>query len=88
MWTEEPEPPPAASGATAGTPGSWTPSGSTPPASVGTIGSVTASPATAWTVGQYVQTGTAGVPGEASWNGTGWVERPRARRRGVSDERA
>jgi hypothetical protein len=70
------------SGATAGTPGTWTPAGSTPPPTVaaliaGSPVTVTASPATAWTTGQYVQTGTAGVPGQASWNGTAWVSGPR-----------
>jgi hypothetical protein len=63
----------AATGATAGTPGTWTPPGSTPPASVGTIGAVVASPATAWTVGQYVQTATAGTPGQAHWDGAAWA---------------
>ncbi|MET0462061.1 MAG: hypothetical protein ABW007_02870, partial [Chitinophagaceae bacterium] len=43
------------------------------PASVAAIGSVVASPNTAWTVGQYVQTGTAGVGGQAHWSGTAWV---------------
>ena len=68
----------AATGATAGTPGTWTPGGSTPPSSVanliaGTPNAVTASPNTAWTTGQYVQTGTAGVGGQAHWDGTAWV---------------
>jgi hypothetical protein len=67
-----------ATGATAGTPGSWTPSGSTPPASVaaltaGTPNAVVASPTTAWTTGQYVQTATAGTPGQAHWSGTAWT---------------
>lgn len=64
-----------ATGAAAGTPGTWTPSGSTPPASVAALqaGSVVASPATAWTTGQYVQTGTSGTAGEAHWSGTAWV---------------
>jgi hypothetical protein len=71
----------AASGATAGVPGTWTPSGSTPPSSVanliaGTPLTVAASPNTAWTTGQYVQTGTAGAPGQAHWNGTAWVTAP------------
>jgi hypothetical protein len=65
-------------GATAGTPGSWTPAGSTAPSSVanliaGTPNAVTASPTTAWTTGQYVQTGTSGVGGQAYWNGTAWT---------------
>ena len=67
----------AATGATAGTPGTWTPGGSTPPTNVanliaGSPVTVTASPTSAWTAGQYVQTGTAGAAGEANWNGTGW----------------
>lgn len=70
-----------ATGATAGTPGTWTPGGSTAPSSVanliaGTPNAVTASPATAWTAGQYVQTGTAGLPGQAHWDGTAWVAAP------------
>lgn len=67
----------ASTGATAGTPGTWTPAGSTPPASVSALiaasPAITASPASAWTTGQYVQTGTAGTPGQASWNGTAWA---------------
>jgi hypothetical protein len=70
-----------ATGATAGTPGVWTPASSTPPTSVanlisGTPTSITATPATAWTAGQYVQTGTAGLPGQAHWDGTAWVAAP------------
>jgi len=75
VWTP-PQPP--ATGATAGTPGTWTPGGSKPPANVadliaGVPNPVTASPATLWTVGQYVQTSTVGTGGRASWNGTAWV---------------
>lgn len=64
-----------ATGAIAGTPGTWTPGGSAAPADVSALqaGSVVASPATAWTTGQYVQTGTAGTPGEAHWDGAAWV---------------
>lgn len=69
-----------ATGATAGTPGVWTPPGATPPASVAALQSATpaivASPATAWTTGQYVQTGTAGAPGQAHYSGTAWVAGP------------
>lgn len=66
---------PIATGATAGTPGTWTPPGSTPPASVAALqaSAIVASPATAWTTGQYVQTGTAGAPGEAHWDGAAWA---------------
>jgi hypothetical protein len=65
----------AATGATAGTPGTWTPSGSNPPADVSALqaGGVVASPVTAWTTGQYVQTGTAGPSGQAHWSGTTWT---------------
>ena len=64
-----------ATGATAGTPGSFTPSGSTPPADTAALiaSSITASPTTAWTTGQYVQTATSGVGGRGYWNGTAWV---------------
>ena len=67
-----------ATGAVAGIPGTWTPAGSTPPATVaaliaGTPNPVTATPATAWTVGQYVQTATAGTTGRAHWTGTAWA---------------
>ena len=64
-----------ATGATAGIPGAWTPAGSTPPADLATLqgSSIVASPATGWTTGQYVQTGTAGAAGRATWTGSGWV---------------
>lgn len=69
---------PRATGATAGIPGTWTPGGSTPPASLealmaGTPNTITASPATPWTSGQFVQTATAGTTGRATWTGTAWV---------------
>lgn len=65
----------ASTGATAGTPGTWTPSGSTPPATstAATTAGVTASPATAWTSGQYVQGSTAGTGGEMNWTGSAWA---------------
>jgi len=69
-------PPVVATGATAGAPGTWTPSGSTPPADTSNLGSITASPTTPWTAGQYVQTGTAGAAGQASWNGSAWAQGP------------
>lgn len=70
-----PPPPIPATGATAGIPGTWTPSGCVPPASVAALqaGSVVASPATPWTSGQFVQTSTAGAAGRATWTGTAWV---------------
>jgi hypothetical protein len=65
-------------GATAGTPGSFTPANTKAPASVealiaGNPNVVVASPTSAWTTGQYVQTGATGAPGRACWTGTGWV---------------
>jgi hypothetical protein len=65
-------------GATAGSPGSFTPANTKAPASVealiaGSPNVVVASPLTAWTTGQYVQTRTAGVAGRANWSGTAWV---------------
>lgn len=64
-----------ATGATAGTPGTWTPSGSTPPANAAgaTSASIVATPSSAWTTGQYVQGSTAGTGGEMYWNGTAWT---------------
>jgi hypothetical protein len=64
---------PAATGATAGSPGTWTPSGSTAPANAAAATSVTASPASAWTTGQYVQGSDAGVAGEMYWSGSAWT---------------
>lgn len=65
---------PAATGATAGTPGTWTPVDSYPPANMTdlTDGSpvVVASPTTAWTSGQYV---TLEDGSKAYWNGTAWT---------------
>lgn len=60
-----------ATGATAGTPGFFTPAGATPPANLTALqaGGITASPTTAWTTGQYVALGT----GNANWSGTAWA---------------
>lgn len=59
----------AATGADAGTPGAFTPSGAFRPETVADMGGVTANPATAWTTGQYVllQGG-----GHAYWDGDSW----------------
>lgn len=70
-----------ATGATAGAPGNWSPAGSVPPATVAALiaedpNAVTATPATAWTAGQYVQTQAGGVGGQAHWDGTDWVAGP------------
>jgi hypothetical protein len=66
--------PPAvtATGASAGTPGSFTPAGAAPPADLAALqgGGVTASPVTVWTTGQSVKLGDAS---DAHWSGTAWV---------------
>lgn len=80
-WGEASTVPPTptwATGATAGIPGTWTPGGSVVPADqtsvmTGNPVPITASPATAWTTGQYVQTQTAGAAGRVCWTGTSWV---------------
>ncbi|AOQ27066.1 hypothetical protein SEA_BRATAYLOR_16 [Streptomyces phage Brataylor] len=63
----------AASGATAGAPGSWLPSGAVAPANLAALqgSSVTPSPdATAWTTGQYVDLGDGS---DAYWDGDSWA---------------
>lgn len=64
--------PAPATGATAGTPGMWTPSMSNAPANLAalTAGAVVASPVTAWTVGQYV---TLADRSAAHWDAAAWV---------------
>lgn len=61
-----------ATGATAGAPGTWTPSGAASPRSLAETANVTASPATAWTAGQHVL-----LDDEDSthvhWSGSAWV---------------
>jgi hypothetical protein len=59
-----------ATGATAGSPGYFTPSGATVPANLAALTGITASPATAWSVGQYVITADLLA---AHWSGTAWV---------------
>jgi len=63
-------PPIAATGATAGTPGTFTPAGAAPPANLAAMTGLTASPATAWTTGQYVVLGDAS---QAHWSSSAWV---------------
>jgi hypothetical protein len=67
-----PDPPPVipATGATAGAPGAFTPSGAEVPANLAARTGITASPATAWTAGQHVVLGDAS---QAHWNGTAWA---------------
>lgn len=60
----------APTGATAGTPGSFTPAGAQAPLSVAALTGVTALPATAWTTGQHVVLRDGNT---AHWTGTAWV---------------
>lgn len=60
----------AATGATAGSPGSFTPEGATVPADLADLDDVTADPATAWTTGQHV---VLADDSHAYWNGTAWA---------------
>jgi hypothetical protein len=60
----------AATGATAGSPGFFTPSGANSPANLAALTGITASPATAWAVGQYVITGDLLA---AHWSSSAWV---------------
>jgi hypothetical protein len=61
----------AATGATAGAPGYFTPLGCVTPANLAALTGITANPATNWTSGQYVILGN--LTG-ANWNGTAWVD--------------
>ena len=74
MWSQDNVPDIPATGATAGSPGTFTPAGCVTPANVAALTGLTASPATAWTTGQYVQTATAGTAGRGYWNGTAWTQ--------------
>jgi hypothetical protein len=63
---------------TAGTPGTVTPAGATAPSTLSALTAasppVTASPTTAWTVGQYVQLpGTTGTGNRVHWSSSAWV---------------
>ena len=69
-WTRTWTAPIVATGATAGSPGSFTPTGAQAPANLAGMTGLTASPATAWTTGQHVILGDAS---HAHWNATAWV---------------
>lgn len=58
-----------ATGATAGTPGGYTPTGAVAPANLAALASVIAAPTTAWTTGQRVVLGDAST---AHWDGDSW----------------
>jgi len=64
------DPPIMATGATSGTPGSFTPSGADAPANLAAMSGVTASPTTAWATGEFVNLGDAS---KAHWDGTAWA---------------
>jgi hypothetical protein len=51
-------------------PGSFTPAGAMPPASLAGMVGITAAPVTAWPAGTYVRLGDGST---AHWNGTAWV---------------
>jgi hypothetical protein len=86
VWVDEltpvgvgPEPPAeggggepiVATGATAGTPGTFTPVGAVPPMTIADCAGVTASPTTAWATGEHVALGDAS---HAHWDGAAWAE--------------
>ena len=60
-----------ATGATAGAPGAWTPSGCVVPARIADAPAPTV--ATAWTAGQYILLQGTGAAAEINWSGTAWV---------------
>ncbi|EFL15324.1 hypothetical protein [Streptomyces sp. C] len=60
-----------ATGASAGTPGTYTPDGADVPATLAALSSVIATPTSAWTTGKYVLL--ADGTSKAYWNGTTWV---------------
>jgi hypothetical protein len=59
-----------ATGATAGTPGNFTPAGCFTPANLAAMAGLNAVPALAWSTGQYVQPADGS---DAHWSGTAWV---------------
>jgi hypothetical protein len=60
----------AATGATSGAPGFYTPSGASVPANMAALAGITATPATAWATGQYVVTGDLLAN---HWTGSAWA---------------
>lgn len=62
-----------ATGATSGTPGSFTPAGAYAPPNLAGMTGITASPTTAWTTGQYV---TLGDGSKAHWDSDSWEVGP------------
>jgi len=60
-----------ATGATAGTPGTYTPANSYGPASFAEIGTLAADPPTAWNTGEHIVLRDGSIP---YWNGTAWLQ--------------
>jgi hypothetical protein len=60
-----------ATGATAGSPGVWSPGGSVPPADMASAPPLTGTPA--WATDQYVATAQGSPAGDITWNGTAWL---------------
>ena len=60
----------AATGATSGAPGFYTPAGATVPANLAALTGITATPATAWATGSYVITADLLA---AHWGGSSWL---------------
>jgi len=60
----------AATGAVAGTPGSFTPVGAAPPADLAAMTGITAVPATAWATGEHVITADTQ---HTHWDGSAWA---------------
>ncbi|HEX5016003.1 MAG TPA: hypothetical protein VFX15_00280 [Actinomycetes bacterium] len=59
-----------ATGATAGTPGAFTPEGAVAPANLAAMTGIVANPNTAWTIGEHVVLGDAS---HAYWDGAAWA---------------
>lgn len=72
IWTETDDnvPTPPATGATAGTPGAFTPAGCETPADLAAMSTVTATPSTAWLTGRWVNLGDAS---KAYWDAVAWT---------------
>lgn len=63
-------PPIVATGATTGTPGTFTPTGAVAPANLAALSTVTATPTSAWLTDEYVELADSST---AHWSGSAWV---------------
>jgi hypothetical protein len=66
LWAAPPPPPEPPTGATAGTPGTWTPAGSAVPADLAAANALGLTLGAAWPAGSYVVLGDAS---QAHWDG-------------------